>query len=239
MCFVYFWQLFIEQNYSAGCFSGMENKKTTEKILSAYMQHLLEKGSRPASIYAFANDLEIEEAEFYKHFGSFEAVEKSVFKAFFDQSIQLLNKNKEFNDFDAKNKLIAFYYTFFEVLKANRSYVLLVLNDEQNKLKMLASLSELKKAFTGFMNGLEIETPDLQYEKIENMKMRSIRESAWAQLLFTLRFWLEDNSADFEKTDVFIEKAVNTAFALLDANTLNSVFDLGKFLYHEKIMSNG
>ncbi len=216
----------------------MENKKTNEKILSAYMQYRLEKGSRPASIYAFAGELEISEAEFYAHFGSFEALEKAIFKAFFEQTMELLGKNEEYHSFDAKNKVIAFYYTFFEVLKANRSYVLLVLNDERNKLKMLASLSELKKAFTGFIDGLKIETPELPHEKIEKIKTRSIRESAWAQLLFTLRFWLEDNSADFEKTDLFIEKSVNTAFALLDANTLNSVFDLGKFLYHEKIMSN-
>lgn len=198
-------------------------------ILSAYMQHLLEKGSRPASIYAFAGELKITETEFYAHFGSFDALEKAIFKAFFDQTMELLAQNEEYRGFDAKNKVIAFYYTFFEVLKANRSYVLLVLNDERNKLKMLASLSELKKAFTGLIEGLEIETPDLPHEKIEKIKTRSIRESAWAQLLLTLRFWLEDTSADFEKTDLFIEKSVNTAFALLDANTLSSVFDLGKF----------
>ncbi|WP_340111875.1 TetR/AcrR family transcriptional regulator [Maribellus mangrovi] len=216
----------------------MENKKTSEEILSAYMNHLLKAGSRPASVYAFAKELEMEEAEFYKHFGSFEALEKAVFKAFFDQSMQLLDKNKAYHDFDAKNKVIAFYYTFFEVLKANRSYVLLALNDQKDKLKVLASLSELKKAFTAYIDGLEIETPKLPHEKIEKFKARSLKESAWAQLLFTLRFWIEDTSPDLEKTDVFIEKSVNTAFALLDATTLNSVFDLGKFLYHEKIMSN-
>ncbi len=210
----------------------MENKKTTETILSAYMNHLLEKGSRPASVYAFAGQLKIDEAEFYRHFGSFDALEKAIFKAFFDQSMELLGQNKEYLGFDAKNKLIAFYYTFFEVLKANRSYVLLVLSDEKNKLKMLASLSELKKSFAKYVDGLEIETPELPHERIEKIKARSIRESAWGQLLFTLRFWLEDSSPDFEKTDVFIEKSINTAFALLDATTLNSVFDLGKFLFN-------
>ncbi|WP_319482922.1 TetR family transcriptional regulator C-terminal domain-containing protein [uncultured Draconibacterium sp.] len=216
----------------------MENKKTSAEIMSAYMNYLLEKGTRPASVYAFARDLEMEESEFYKLFGSFEALEKAIFKAFFDQSMQLLAQNKEYQSFDAKNKVIAFYYTFFEVLKANRSYVLLALNESKDKLKVLASLSELKKAFAEYVDSLEIETPKLPHEKIEKVKARSLRESAWAQLLFTMRFWIEDTSPDFEKTDVFIEKSVNTAFALLDATTLNSVFDLGKFLYHEKIMSN-
>lgn len=214
----------------------MENNKTRDEILSAYMNHLLEKGTRPASVYAFAGSLEMEESAFYRHFGSFEALEKAIFKAFFDQSIQLLEQNKEYHTYDAKNKVIAFYYTFFELLKANRSYVLLALKDAKDKLKALSALAELKKAFVAYIDSLEIETPKLPNEKIEQFKSRSLRESAWAQLLFTLRFWLEDTSADFEKTDVFIEKSVNTAFALLDATTLNSMFDLGKFLYHEKVM---
>lgn len=209
-----------------------------EKILSVYMNYRLEKGSRPASIYAFSRDLGIEETEFYKYFGSFEVVEKAVFKAFFDQSIHLLQENKEYHSFDTRNKVIAFYYTFFEVMKANRSYVLLALSGAKDRLKVLASLSELKKAFAEYIDALEIETLKLPQEKIEKIKMRSLRESAWAQLLFTMRFWMEDTSPNFEKTDVFIEKSVNTAFALLDATTLNAVFDLGKFLYQEKIMSN-
>ena len=216
----------------------MENKETREKILSAYMNYMLEKGSGPASVYVFARDLGIEEMEFYKHFGSFGALEKAVFGAFFHQSIQLLSENTEYKNYDSKNKIIAFYYTFFEVLKVNRSYVLLALGDAKDSLKVLASLSELKKAFAEYIDGLEIETPKMPHEKVEKIKARSLRESAWAQLLFTLRFWMEDTSPDFEKTDVFIEKSVNTAFALLDATTLNAVFDLGKFLYQEKIMSN-
>lgn len=228
----------VEQKILEDCFSGMENKKTTTEILSAYMNFRLEKGKRPASVYAFARDLEMEEADFYQHFGSFDALEKAVFRAFFDQSMQLLEQNKAYHSYDAKNKVLAFYYTFFEVLKANRSYVLLVLKGAKDKLKVLASLSELKKALCAFIDDLEIETPELPHKKMEKIKSRSINESAWAQLLFTLRFWLEDTSPDFEKTDVLIEKSVNTAFNLLDAATLQSVFDLGKFLYHEKISSN-
>jgi hypothetical protein len=48
-----------------------------------------------------------------------------------------------------------------------------------------------------------------------------------------LKFWKDDRSADFEKTDVAIEKSVNTIFDVFDNTPLEKVFDFGKFLYKE------
>lgn len=200
------------------------------------MKHVLEHGTRPKSIYSFAQAIGIEESMVYDYFGSFEMIEKSIFKAFFDNTKGLLDANKEFQSFDARNKLLSFYYTFFEVLKANRSYVVFALENERNKLKVLSTLSELKKAFQEFIEEIEIETMDFTEEKMEKLKNQSLSEGTWGQLLFTIKFWLEDGSPGFEKTDVFIEKSITTSFALLDSSTLKSVFDLGKFLFKEKVM---
>lgn len=218
----------------------MAKKKieTPMDIMAAYMKYVLEHGERPKSIYLFAQHLGIKEPEFYEQFASFEMIEKVVFKAFFDNAKTLLDKNEEFQTFDAQNKLLSFYFTFFEVLKANRSYVVFALENEKSKLKMLSTLSELKKAFDEFIQEIGIETIDLKQEKMEKFKTQRISDLAWAQLLFTLKFWIDDDSAGFEKTDVFIEKSITTGFALLDNSTLHKVFDLGKFLFKEKIKTN-
>jgi hypothetical protein len=218
----------------------MAKKKieTPADIMAAYMKHLLDLGERPKSIYLFAKYLGIKEAEFYEQFASFDRIEKNIFKAFFDNAKTLLDKNEEFQHYDAQNKLLSFYFTFFEVLQANRSYVVFALENEKNKLKMLSNLSELKKAFLEFIQEIGIETIDFKQEKIDKFKDQGISEVSWAQLLFTIKFWIEDDSAGFEKTDVFIEKSITTGFALLDSSTLQKVFDLGKFLYKEKIKVN-
>ncbi|MDN5210521.1 TetR family transcriptional regulator C-terminal domain-containing protein [Fulvivirgaceae bacterium BMA12] len=213
-------------------------EETPVDIEGAYMKYVLERGDRPKSIYSFAQDLGIKESEFYDQFGSFEAVEKAIFKAFFDHTKALLDKNKEFQTFDARNKLISFYYTFFEVLKANRSYVVFSFEAEKNKLKLLSTLSELKKAFGKFIREIGIETIDFKEEKMEKFKNQGLHEGAWAQLLFTIKFWLEDSSKGFEKTDIFIEKSITTSFAVLDNSAIKSVLDLGKFLFKEKVMKN-
>ena len=48
----------------------------------------------------------------------------------------------------------------------------------------------------------------------------------------------DDDSADFEKTDLFIEKSIAASFELAHTKPLKSVVDFGKFLFKEKIGSH-
>lgn len=208
------------------------------EIITMYMSFILEHNSKPTSVFIFARENKFEEATFYKYFGSFEAIEKSIFTAFYNNTISVLEKSKEYQTFDARNKLLSFYYTFFENLTANRSYVVSSLQSDSIDLKKLSVLSELKNSFTAYINSLDIETIDLKQKNIAQFQQKSIQESAWIQLLITMKFWLNDSSATFEKTDIFIEKSVNTSFDLIDSTPLKSIIDLGKFLYKEKMNIN-
>jgi hypothetical protein len=55
--------------------------------------------------------------------------------------------------------------------------------------------------------------------------------------MLTLKFWLDDTSPSFEKTDMFIEKSVNTSFDIINIQPLKSFIDFGKFIFKEKIMT--
>ena len=212
-----------------------KKKITADRIINLYMDYYLEHGEAPKSVYHFAKVNKFEEKDFYQFFGSFEAIENHVFKAFFDQTISLLEKSEEYATFDARNKLLSFYFTYFELLTANRSFVLSILNNGDPSLKSLKVLSDLRGSFATYIEELEIETLDLKQEKLEKLKDRSLKESSWTQFLVTLKFWMEDSSAGFEKTDMFIEKSVNTGFDLLDVKPIKSVIDFGKFLFKEKM----
>lgn len=218
----------------------MAKKKTISgnDIISAYMDYVLEHNENPKSVFAFSKVNNFEEAKFYVHFGSFEAIVKQVFKAFFDNTISVLNKSEEYKSFDARNKLLSFYFTFFENLTANRSYVVYALLEHKNSMKGLTLLSELKKSFTGYIDGLDIETLDIKQEQIDKIQTRALQESAWLQLLLVIKFWMDDTSASFEKTDIFIEKSVNTSFDILNISPLKSVIDFGKFILKEKMHMN-
>ena len=215
-----------------------KKKITQNDITSWYMDYVLNHNKKPSSVYSFAKENNFEENLFYNYYGSFEAIEKGVFKAFFDNTCTLLEKSDEYTDFDPRNKLLSFYYTFFENLTANRSYVVYALAGNKNHLKSLAALTELKKSFSEYIEKLNIQTIDFKEERLEKFQLRSLKETAWLQLLVTIKFWLEDTSASFEKTDIFIEKSVKASFDLIDTTPLKSIIDFGKFLFKEKIHNN-
>ena len=96
-------------------------------------------------------------------------------------------------------------------------------------------LGAIRKPFQDFIQALDFNFIELNNETIDKIQSNSIKEAAWVQLLSIVKFWKEDSSAQFEKTDLYIEKSVKAGFDLINATPLKSLFDLGKFIFKEKI----
>ena len=103
----------------------MAKKKnsTSTDLISYYMEYTLEHDAAPKSVYIFAKKYNFQEEIFYKYFGNFDALEQTIFKTFFDNTITLLEKSDDYKSYESRNQLLSFYYSFFELLTANRSYV--------------------------------------------------------------------------------------------------------------------
>ena len=91
----------------------------TKDILSLYMHHALEHESFPSSVYKFCKANDIDEAEFYQSYASMDTVKHAIWTAFYDNTHQLLSKNKDFEQLSRKDRLLTFYYTFFEKKRYN------------------------------------------------------------------------------------------------------------------------
>lgn len=217
----------------------MAKKITAQHIIDSYSRYVITHGKRPNSIFAF---MEVEnkwkESDFYAHFSSFDGVDQEIFFQFFEHASKLIHEDESFSTFDSKNKLLAFYYTFFEILTANRSYVVYTLEVNSDKMKSMSMLKKLRKGFKSFVASLEIKTMDFPIEMLQKAKDKGMEEAAWIQLLFAMKFWLDDRSGNFEKTDVYIEKSIQATFDLIQTPPIQSMVDLGKFLVKEKIQSN-
>ena len=216
----------------------MATKKSTitrEKIVSMYMNYTLENNDKPKSVYNFTKLNNFSEAEFYNFFGTMESVEKEIFKMFLEKTVELLQKNQDYETYDMKSKMLSFYFTFFELLSANRSYVTMSLKQHHNELKNLMLLSSLRSSFKNYVAGIISDEYRIKQEKFQNFQEKAIQETSWIQLLLTLKFWLEDSSPAFEKTDLYIEKSIKATFELMNITPLDSLIDFGKFIFKEKI----
>lgn len=217
----------------------MAKKKNVsqDNIVEWYMDGVLMGHEDMKTVYAFAKKHNFDESLFYQHFNSLDALDKEIFALFCSKSIELLQASQEFETYDAKNKLLSFYYTFFEMLSANRSYVYLQLKQSKDKLQSLKNLAKLREVFLAFVKHLDIQPLDFKNDRINKIQEKGIEESMWVQLLLTMKFWLEDESKGFEKTDIFIEKSIKAQFDLMDVAPVKSVFDFAKFLWKEKMVS--
>ncbi|MFV8392540.1 TetR family transcriptional regulator C-terminal domain-containing protein [Flavobacterium sp. LB2P6] len=208
---------------------------TKEKIVSMYMIYTLENNDKPKSVYNFTKLNNFSETEFYNYFGTMESLEKEIFKMFLEKTVELLQKDENYETYNMKSKMLSFYFTFFELLSANRSYVTLSLKEPHKKLQNLMQLSSLRNSFKNYITGIISDEYRIKQEKIQKFQEKAIQETSWIQFLLTLKFWLDDSSPAFEKTDIYIEKSVKASFELMNIAPLDSLIDFGKFIFKEKI----
>lgn len=205
-----------------------------EAIVSLYTDYILVNGKKPHSVYDFTKNNGFEEVVFYKYFASFEALEEQFFSDMLHYTLELLSKSSEYNHYDAAQKLSCFYFTFFEVATANRSFVMHLLKQENRSLKNLLKLKSLRKNFLSYVKNV-LDTPyKVDNQRITNIQNRVVHEGAWLQFLAIMKYWMEDTSASFEKTDVFIEKSVKASFDMVYNVPIESIIDFGKFIWKER-----
>jgi hypothetical protein len=216
-------------------------KKTTAKkkliddnvIISSYMNSVLQNNEEPKSVFLFCKENKIDETEFYTFYGSLDAVKQDIWVKFFENATATIQKEEAFSTYSNKNKLLTLYFTMFEILTLNRSYVLFSLKDNEKGLQNLKNLKQFRNHFKNFIVTIIESDGKMISEKITKVTKPVFSEGAWIQFLFLLKFWINDTSKGFEKTDILIEKSVNTVVDLLDTKPLESLLDLGKFLWKE------
>lgn len=212
-----------------------ENIITEHKIFELYGDYILNHGETPKSIYCFAKDNEFEEKDFYDYFSSFEQIEKSMLANLFDKSVELASEVNSSDEITSKEKLLNVYFIFFENMTMNRSLVLMILgNNKLHSAKMSNQLKETHRQFIRTLGFNDWEMIQKAKDDVKNFHQKAREEALWLHLVSAIEFWKKDTSPSFEKTDIFIEKTIDTGFELMDNEPLRKVVDLGKFLFKEK-----
>lgn len=207
---------------------------TDDIIIEKFMNDVLQENQEPKNVYVFCQKHNIEESEFYSFFGSLDSLKQSIWLKFFENTTQTIIQDSKFSEYSNKNKLLTLYFTFFEVLTLNRTYILFYFKDKKEGLSNLSNLKSLRTEFKKFIEENCSRKENIISEKFTKVTQSAYAEGAWMQFLFLLKFWLDDTSKGFEKTDVLIEKSVNTVMDLMETKHLENIVDLGKFLWKEK-----
>lgn len=203
---------------------------TIESIQNAYIDYVLTEGTEPKSVYVFAKKNEMTEEEFYRFFGSFEAIEQNIWADIAKKTITEIKTQEVWSQYSAREKALSFFYSFFELLKGTRSFAVYSLKKHQRALSHPRILDNLKTIVENF--GDDIIKEGLESGELADRRFlaKRYKDGLWMQFGFVLNFWINDNSAGFEKTDEAIEKGVNVTFDLFQRSPIDNLLEYGKFL---------
>lgn len=211
--------------------SSKSNSGSGQKIKNKYREFLLSEEKKPSSVFAFCQKIGIKEPEFYKHFSSFESIERTIWLDHATGVISKLREDSNYTSFSVKEKILTFYFAVFESFKTDRSFLLLQLESWRNPAVAPSFLKHFNQLFSDWSKGLVEE--GIQSGQIAKRLHfdQYYHHLLWMHFLFVLKFWSQDESIGFEKTDVAIEKSVALAFDLMGKGVLDNAIDFGKFLY--------
>nr|WP_067059518.1 TetR family transcriptional regulator C-terminal domain-containing protein [Mucilaginibacter sp. L294] len=202
---------------------------TTESIQKAYIDYVLTEGQQPKSVYVFAKKNKMPEEEFYRFFGSFDAVEQTVWADLTTKTITEIHGQEVWAQYSSREKALSFFYSFFELLKSNRSFAVYSIKKHRS-LGTPKVLEPTKVLFENFAEGIISEGMETQELSDRKFFSKRYKDALWIQFGFVLNFWINDDSAGFEKTDEAIEKGVNVTFDLFQRSPIDNLFEYGKFL---------
>ncbi|MBC8985476.1 TetR/AcrR family transcriptional regulator [Pedobacter sp. N36a] len=203
---------------------------TAQQIKNGYLDYVLLNGEKPASVYSFVKKLKIAEADFYDFYPSFESIEKNLWVELTLETIQAIEAQEVWSQYSSREKILSFFYSYVEVLKKHRSFIIYSLRNHKNKFGTPEVLSGVRPIFENFAEGIINE--GLESGELANRKFLSKRykDAVWVQFGFIVNFWTTDDSAGFEKTDEVIEKGVNVTFDLFERSPIDNLLEYGKFL---------
>ncbi len=215
----------------------MPKKKTYSRsdIISLYMEYAVEQDISPL-VAEFCAETGVADEVFHEYFDTIEEVERAVWQELVRSSIQTVVNDELYEQYERRDKLSAFYYTFFENLSLNRDFLMVSIK-AHNPLKMQYVWTPMRVEFEEYMTHLFdglIDIPSKFAKGATKIKEKAISTAFWGQLVFLIDFWKKDKSDDQEKTDVAIEKTVKATMDLIDVTPIKSVIDWGKFIWQER-----
>jgi len=143
---------------------------------------------------------------------------------------QVIEADQVFESYSVPEKVLAFYYTLIELLKPSRRKIITQFDDMWFWQLWPEELDMMKEPFEEYM--FQLIGEGVQQREVADRPVITgyYHHVLWYQLMFVVRFWVRDKSDECGNTDAVIEKAVRLSFDLMGYNTIDSLFDLTKFV---------
>lgn len=191
------------------------------RIVELYKQLTVEGKIKNTSVYSFCKQLGISEADFYQHFASLDAIGRKIWGAYAEDVINALKSSESFSQYSAREKILAYFYTFFENAVKDRSFI-------EKTYTSFSILRTYQRRFRAYM--MEVIQEGVIADEIKSRHLEGLYlDVLWGVHWGLIRFWLNDESEGFEETTKAIETYMRVPLELMGQNVLDSAFEAIKF----------
>jgi hypothetical protein len=195
-------------------------------ILNRYIE---ENGSRPRDLKAIQElDAEAAGQEDLRPYETFAWTE------FFSKLIDEVTGQEVYLEYACRERFLAFCYSLEQALNENPHFGRSYLSDSLVPGVSPSRLNGAAEVFRNYATELLAQGVETGEVKERPFLMDHYPEAAWKACLLIMDFWRKDRSEESEQTDVMIEKSVNSFFDMVGHLPIDSIIDLGKFLWQSK-----
>jgi hypothetical protein len=200
------------------------------QIQNAYIDYVLTHNEPPKSVYNFAKKLKMTEADFYTFYASFTSIEKAIWADLTITAIAQIKEQEVWPQYSSREKILSFFYSYIELLKSRRSFVIYSLKKHGKRLSTPDVFSDARPIFENLAEDVINDGLDSGELAARKFFSKRYKDALWVQFAFIINFWIDDDSNGFEKTDEAIEKGINLSFDLFQRSPIDNLFEYGKFL---------
>lgn len=156
-----------------------------------------------------------------------------IWKDYAVRTLELCVNDPAFNDYAAREKMLAYAFTLVETMKPDVEVIRLQLK----KFPDIIRQRQYKGFFEEYRSFTDVLTEEgIQRGEIQN---RPFISNAYPYLFqaaigAVLAFWLNDSSEMQEQTDVAVEKIVHLVFDTIAPGAVDSALDLIQFLVKQR-----
>ncbi len=202
-----------------------------ERIIAAYKEMVI-SGEKNISPYTLSKKLGIGEDEFYNYFTTTEQIGRQIWAEIHEKVKDRLEGSEIFAQYSAREKILAYYYTFFEVALPYRSFI-------KASIDKSYLLTSFKEGFEAFVTDI-IQEGIASEEIKERFFIGNVYPNAlWGLLLRLIHFWLKDTSEQFIETEKAIDIYSKVILEFMGHNLLDSLVESVKFTFENvKLFEN-
>lgn len=145
------------------------------------------------------------------------------FNIILENTLQTCNQDEQYANYSAREKMLAFVFTFLQNLDAT--------NSTQIQNNRFSFLQPIQSDLTVFFDDLIFDATNSGEIQARPFIANYYKNVLHTAFLSILNFWANDKSNHKENTDVMVEKTVHFAFDMLAPSAIDSGIDLLQNLF--------